>query len=125
MTSTPQITVASNPVQAKSDTPSIVGGTVGGVAGVLLGCAIVWRLWRKRHQRRTKGTFQEAVEGDYSEMSRHTSDNMPTAELWDSSHANELDGGRIPPKESAARSLYEIGVGPAGQHRQELEGRSK
>jgi len=125
VTSTPQSTLASNPVRAKSDTPSIVGGTVGGVAGVLLGCAIAWRLWRKRQQRRTKRTGQQAVEGDYDKTSRHTSDNMPTAELWDPSHANELDGGRTLPRESAARSLYELGVGPAGQRRQELEGRSK
>lgn len=105
--------------------PSIVGGTIGGVAGVLLGCAVAWRLWRKRHQRQTKGMLQQAVESDLSEKSRHSSDNVATAELWDPSHANELDGGRIPPKESAARSLYELSVGPAGQRRQELEGRSK
>ena len=125
VTSIPQRTLTSNSARARSDTPSIVGGTVGGVAGVLLGSAIVWRLWRKRHQRREKETGQQADEGDYSEMSRHTSENMPTAELWDPSHANELDGGRVPPRELAARSLYELGVGPAGQRCQELGRRSK
>ena len=44
-----------------SDTPAIVGGAVGGVAGLLLVLGIAWFLWRRRRSARKSGEAEDGA----------------------------------------------------------------
>ena len=117
MTETP----SSGPLvpQKRSHTGAVVGGIIGGIAGVLLGCVLFWLILGKRQQRETIRAAKIPEEGDYGDIkqdiggeSRESGNldenNMPIAELLDSSHAHELNGGWVPLEEMDARTLHEL-----------------
>lgn len=101
--------------QPKSDTNAIVGGVVGGIACVPVGCSIFWLTWRERQQRR----IGQGEDGRNFNKSQQTQEKPFLAEFLDSSH-NEADEGKLLPKESDARSLYEFRDGAVHLDRGEL-----